>query len=123
METKDVYSYITTEENAWKITRVPLTTAKDWNMSEHIERCTNVSNAWFHSGKNDGLRPYNDIVTPIINVAFRSEGFDVKDIIPFVNDSVDFFKSKNSIHNGLEKMSWILSLMMLLRPLSFTIWY
>lgn len=93
MEEQDVFSYITTEENNWKTARVPLTNSKDWNMREHIERCTNVSNAWFHQGKNDGLRRYDDIVTPIINVAFRSEGFDVKDIIPFVDDVKENYKS------------------------------
>src|SRR5574343_786787 len=93
MEDQDVFAYITAEENNFKTVRVPLTTSKDWNMREHIERCTNVANAWFHKGKNDGNRPYDDIVTPIINVAFRSEGFDVKDIVPYVNDSDEFYKS------------------------------
>lgn len=62
-------------------------------MSEHIERCFNVANGWFHTGKNDGERPYNDIVTPIIDVAFRSEGFDVKDIIPYVENAKEAYKS------------------------------
>lgn len=93
METEDVFSYIKSQETRWKTDRVPLTNSKSWNMSEHIERCTNVSNGWFHSGNNDGLRPYDDIVTPIINVAFRSEGFDVKDIVPYVNDKVNYYKS------------------------------
>jgi hypothetical protein len=86
MDNQDVYSYITQEINNFKTNRIPLTSSKDWNMREHIERCTNVANGWFHSGKNDGLRPYDDIVTPVINVAFRSEGFDAKDIVPYVND-------------------------------------
>lgn len=90
---KTVFEYIKTEENSWKTTRVPLTNSKDWNMSEHIERCMNVSNGWFHQGKNDGLRPYEDIVTPIVDVAFRSEGFDVKDIVPYVNDIQQAYKS------------------------------
>lgn len=93
MDKEDVYSYIISEEATYKTLRVPVTTSKDWNMHEHIERCTNVANAWFHGGKNDGNRPYSDIVTPIINVAFRSEGFDVKDIIPFVNDADEYHKS------------------------------
>lgn len=93
METSTVFDYIQSEENNWRTARVPLTNSKDWNMYEHIQRCTNVANGWFHRGSNDGTRPYNDIVTPIINVAFRSEGFDVKDIIPFVNDSVNYYKS------------------------------
>lgn len=62
-------------------------------MSEHIERCLAVSNGWFYEGKNDGMRPYNDIVTPIVDVAFRSEGFDVKDILPYVDDVAQSYKS------------------------------
>ncbi len=89
----NVYDFIKSEETAFKTVRVPLTDSKDWNMSEHIERCYNVANAYYHSGKNDGLRRYDDIVTPIINVAFRTEGFDVKDIVPFVNDAVKNYKS------------------------------
>jgi hypothetical protein len=90
---KDVYQFIIDEEASWKTNRVPITGSKDWNMHEHIERCTNVANGWFHQGNNDGLRPYNDIVTPIVNVAFRLEGFDVKDIIPFVDDADQYYKS------------------------------
>jgi len=94
MDEKDVYSYITTEETNFRTARIPLTTSKSWNMLEHIERCTNVSNGWFNKGSNeDGLRPYNDIVTPIIDVAFRSEGFDVKDIVPFVDDKDNYHLS------------------------------
>lgn len=93
MENQDVFSYITTEINNFKTVRVPLTGSKDWNMKEHIERCTNVANAWYHQGQNDGLRPYDDIVTPIINVAFRSEGFDVKDIVPYVDNAEHSYKS------------------------------
>lgn len=93
MEDQNVWEYIKTEENNFKTVRVPLTRSKDWNMNEHVERCTNVANGWFHSGKNDGLRPYDDLATPIIDVAFRSEGFDVKDIVPFVDDVRNSYKS------------------------------
>lgn len=92
-QAKDVFSYIKTEETNYKTIRIPITKSKDWNMYEHIERCKNVSNAWFHQGSNDGMRPYDDIVTPILNVAFRTEGFDVKDIVPFVDDAKNSYKS------------------------------
>lgn len=91
--TEDVFSYIKTEENNWRTATVPLTQTKSWSMYEHIQRCTNVANGWFNRGANDGKRPYNDIVTPIIDVAFRSEGFDVKDLIPYVNDAQNYYKS------------------------------
>lgn len=91
--TQDVYKFIIDEEASYKTTNIPVTGSKEWNMHEHIERCTNVANGWYHSGKNDGTRPYSDIVSPIINVAFRSEGFDVKDIVLFVNDADNYYKS------------------------------
>lgn len=93
MQDQDIFSYIISEENNWRTAQVPLTRTKSWNMYEHIERCTNVANGWFNKGANDGLRPYDDIVTPVINVAFRSEGFDVKDIVPFVDDVDQAYKS------------------------------
>ena len=57
METSNVFDYIKSEEQNWKTVRIPLTSSKDWNMREHIERCTNVANGWSHQGRNDGLRP------------------------------------------------------------------
>jgi hypothetical protein len=89
----DVFSYIMSEELNYKTARVPLTRNKDWNMREHIERCTAVANGYYYQGLNDGIRPYDDIVTPVINVAFRSEGFDVKDIVPYVEDVEQNYKS------------------------------
>lgn len=90
----NVFEFIKTQENSWKTERIPLTGSKSWNMYEHLERCKNVSNAWFHKGNNeDDNRPYDDLVTPIVDFAFRAEGFDVKDIVPFVDSSKDHYKS------------------------------
>lgn len=92
-QTKSVYQFILEEEATYKTLQVPITSSKEWNMHEHIERCTNVANAWFHKGKNDGNRPYDDLVTPILQLARRSEGFDVKDIVLYVNDADKYHKS------------------------------
>ena len=92
-DNRDIFEYITTEMTNWETARVPITRSKNWNMHEHIERCYAVAGGFFHKGKDDGNRPYDDIVTPIINVAMRSEGFDVKDIVPFVNDKKKYYLS------------------------------
>lgn len=90
----NVYDFIKSQENKWRTERVPLTKSKDWNMLEHIERCYNVANGWFHKGNNeDDTRPYDDLVTPIVDFAFRAEGFDVKDITPYVDDAKQHYKS------------------------------
>lgn len=90
---QELYNYILAEETNFKTVKVPVTGSVEWNMHDHIERCTNVANGWFHKGANDGMRPYDDIVTPVKNVALRSEGFDVKDIVPYVNDINNSYKS------------------------------
>ena len=86
MQDQDVFSYIMSEATSFKTTRVHLTNSKDWNFPEHVERCLAVSSGYFFQGKNDGSRPYDDIVTPVLDVSFRLEGFDVKDIVPYVDD-------------------------------------
>lgn len=93
LKEQTIFEYILNEESNYKTLRVPITSSKDWNMHEHIERCTNVAHGWFHKGQNDDNRPYTDIVSPILNVAVRSEGFDVKDIVPYVNDAQKYYKS------------------------------
>lgn len=95
MDNQTLFQYIKSEEAAWKTAQVPLTRTKNWNMSDHIERCYSVANAWFYQGSNDinSGRPYDDIVTPVINVSFRSEGFDVKDVVPFIDDINENYKS------------------------------
>lgn len=90
---QDITNYITSEENAWKNTKITVSENNDWNMHDHIQRCKTVANAKFYTGADDGNRPYDDLVTPIIDVAFRTEGFDVKDIVPFVNDPDNYYKS------------------------------
>lgn len=90
---QELYNYILAEETNFKTAKVPVTGSVEWSMHNHIERCTNVANGWYHTGANDGMRPYDDIVTPVKNVALRSEGFDVKDIVPYVNDIHNSYKS------------------------------
>lgn len=93
MDYNNIYGYITSEENNYKIDRVPITDGWEWNMFEHIKKSSLYKNSKFYKGDNDGLRPFKNIVRPILNVAYRSEGFDVKDIEPFVDDQKNYYKS------------------------------
>lgn len=94
MEDKtNIYSYIIKEEANYKTLRVPIVDGYEWNMYEHIQKSTLYKNSKFASGKDDGERPFKNIIRPILNVAYRSEGFDVKDIQPFVDDAEDYYLS------------------------------
>ena len=59
-EYEDVFQYITTEKNNYRTARVPVTNNKDWNMYEHVERCTNVANAYF---KRELMTEYDHTTT------------------------------------------------------------
>lgn len=88
-----IFKYILAEESSYKTTPIPIVDGWDWNMYEHIRRSTLYKNSKFHKGENDGMRPFKNIIRPILNVSYRSEGFDVKDIEPFVDDKDNYYKS------------------------------
>lgn len=105
-----VFAYIIAEANAYRTQGVPLTDNWDWSMYEHIKRSFSYKNSKFVEGENDGNRPFKNIVLPILNVAYRAENIDVKNIVPFVDDDENFDKSffvkkfahKWGIDNGLD---------------------
>lgn len=89
-----IFEFVQTEITAYKALPVHLDDQWEWNMYEHIRRSFLLKNSKFYKGSNeDGLRPFKNIILPILNVAYRSEGFDVKDILPFVDDIKNYYKS------------------------------
>jgi hypothetical protein len=89
----DVFDYILSEEVAFKTRSIPLSNNWDWSMYEHIDKSFTLKNSQFTKGANDFSRPFNNIILPIANVNYRTEGFDVKDVEVFVNSKEDFHKS------------------------------
>lgn len=66
----------------------------DWNMKEHLRRSFLYLNSQFEEeNSNRTLRPFKNIVLPILNIQFRTEGFDVKDIELYVDNADEYFKS------------------------------
>jgi hypothetical protein len=102
----EIYSYIIQEENAYKTNRVPLASNwRDWNMYEHVDRSFTLKNSRFYLGPQDYTRPFNNIILPIANVNYRSEGFDVKDAQIYVDDNDNYHKSliARKFHNWWAK--------------------
>jgi len=64
-----------------------------------------LKNSQFTQGENDFKRPFNNLIIPIANVNYRSEGFDVKDVQLFVDDKDNYYKSKltRKFHNRWAK--------------------
>lgn len=83
--------FITAEETAYK-QPIPITDSWRWSMYEHIKLSMLYKNSQLSTGKDD-FKPVKNITRPILNLQYRAEGFDVKDITVFADDAKDYFKS------------------------------
>lgn len=88
---KDIFSYITQEESAFNIP-IQVIDGYDWNFPSHVQLSTLYKNSKYLTGNSDD-KPFKNIIRPILNLAYRAVGFDVKDIVLFVNKASIFFKS------------------------------
>lgn len=91
----DIFSYITAEETAYQLP-IEVVEGYEWNMPEHINTTVLYKNSEMVSGKNKGKedeKPIKNITRPILNLAYRAEGFDVKDIQLYVDSAKDYYKS------------------------------
>ena len=76
----NVHDYITEQESAFK-QPIHLEDGWWWNFRDHIRRSFLYKNSQFLKKNEDrDKRPYKNIIRPILNIQYRTEGFDVKDI-------------------------------------------
>ena len=109
-DVKNVYEYIKAESIAYKTRGVPVTPNWEFHMYDHINKAVSAKNSKFIKGKNDDNRPYKNIIIPIANVNYRTEGFDVKDVLSYVDDPDYYhlslltrkFHYKWAIENGID---------------------
>ena len=65
-----------------------------WSMKAHLRRSYLYKHSQFEEeNDNRDLRPNKNIVRGILNVHYRTEGFDVKDIDLYVDDKEHYYKS------------------------------
>jgi hypothetical protein len=89
---KDVFAFIQAQETAYK-RPIHITDSWDWSMADHIRLSVLYKNSQLSTGNPGGLKPIKNITRPILNLQYRAEGFDVKDITIFVDDSKEYYKS------------------------------
>ncbi len=91
MET--IFDYITAEQEKYN-KEVEIEEGWSWSMKAHLKRSFLYLNSQFEEqNDNRDLRPFKNIVLPILNIQFRTEGFDVKDIELYVDNPDEYFKS------------------------------
>lgn len=86
-----IYDFIKEEEAAYELP-VTVVDGYDWSMKQHIRTTILYKNSQFTTGKDDN-KPFKNIIRPILNLQYRAEGFDVKDIELFVNSQDEYYKS------------------------------
>jgi hypothetical protein len=92
---QDIYAYVTSEEARYDL---PITVLGnwEWGMKNHIEEATLYKNSQLTGNKMKGTldeKPVKNIVRPILNLQYRAEGFDVKDITLYITEPGSYFKS------------------------------
>lgn len=101
----DIVELIKIQESEFQ-NEIPILDGMDWNMQHHIKLTILYKHSVFetgstmhgtdrnndHSYSNDD-KPFKNIIRPILNLQYRTEGFDVTDIELFVDDSEQYYKS------------------------------
>ena len=91
--TENKYDWVKSEEANFK-KPISLIDGWNWNFYEHIRLSFLYKNSQFDKNNDDrDKRPFKNIVRPILNIQYRTEGFDVKDIELYVNDAKNYYKS------------------------------
>ena len=66
----------------------------NWCMKDYLRKCFLYKNFQFlENNDNRELRPFKNIILAILNIQYRTEGFDVKDIELYVDDADDYYQS------------------------------
>ena len=85
-----IFDYIVQQENTYE---QPVNiNGWDWSMKEHIK-----TSFYYHHGRllngNDEDTPVKNITRPLLNLQFRAEDLDVKDIVLYVDDPDNYHLS------------------------------
>ncbi len=89
---KDIFEFVKTEENAYQTLPISVIDGWEWRMIDHIKKTIFYKNSLYTTGNNDS-KPFKNIIRPILNLQYRAEGFDVKDILIYIDDVYQHFKS------------------------------
>lgn len=88
---KDIFDFTKSQEAAFN-TPIQIADGWTWGFKEHVRKTVLYKNSQLLNGKGQ-FTPVENIIRPILNLHYRAEGFDVKDIILYVDSAKDYYKS------------------------------
>lgn len=83
-EDKNIFNYIITQEANYK-QAIPINDSWNWSMKDHIKTSELYKNSQLLTGKND-FKPVKNITRPILNLQYRTEDLELKDVQIYVNN-------------------------------------
>src|SRR3990167_5830624 len=87
------YTWIKEQESGYQ-KPIALTNNWSWSLNDHLRRSFLYKHSQFETDNEDRVnRPFKNIITAIQDIRYRTEGFDVKDIELYVNNSETYHKS------------------------------
>ena len=93
MKSDNIYNYVESEEAGFQ-KPIFLEDNWSWSFKDHLRRSYLYKNSQFDRNNEDReLRPFKNIIRAVLNIAYRTEGFDVKDIELYVDNPDTYWKS------------------------------
>jgi len=89
MKANNIFDYIIQKEEEYK-REIQINDVWDWSMREHIENRSIYKNSQIRGDKKKDTIdevPVRNIMRPILNLKYRAEDIDIKDIILYVDNS------------------------------------
>ena len=81
MKEATIFKYIEAQESEYKTQETQLGDNWQFKMRDHIQLIYHLKNSQYFTGDNDWMRPFKNIMEPIIELANWTEDIEVKDII------------------------------------------
>jgi len=88
---QDIFGYIVEQEANYK-QPIPINDVWNWSMRDHITTSDLYENSQLLTGKND-FKPVKNITKPILNLQYRTEDLEMKDVQIYIDNSDKFHLS------------------------------
>lgn len=90
---RNIFEFVQEQETSYQLPIEPVE-GWSWNMKDHLRRSLLYKNSQFEiDNELRTKRPFKNIVLPLLNIQYRLEGFDVKDIDIYVTNPEHYYKS------------------------------
>ncbi len=87
----DIFDYVTTQESNYRQS-IPINDTWNWGMYDHIKTSDLYDNSQLLTGKND-FKPVKNITRPILNLQYRTEDIELRDVQIYIDDPDKFHLS------------------------------